>query len=121
MDMTLLMPVNMAFVNMVCPLLNNKTLKESIDIFKKKVPGIVQMGWCYWGPVSVILFTVIQCSAIRFYTSNVFALFWQMNLAYTLNMTKNDTKQPESPSKRRLSEKNYLKIFNKKFLTELKL
>ena len=79
------MPVNMSVVNIVAPLLNNYSLRESIEIFKAKTPLIIQNGWCYWAPVSIILFVFIKSESTRFYIFNCFAYFWQIYLAYKVN------------------------------------
>ena len=50
--MTFLMPPNMMVVNMVKPLLDKKSIEETIDIWKHKTPEIIRNGWIYWTPVS---------------------------------------------------------------------
>ena len=52
LDMTFLMPPNMMVVNMVKPILDQKSIEETFEIWKHKTPEIIRNGWIYWTPVS---------------------------------------------------------------------
>lgn len=85
LDQTFLMPVNMLVVNTVYPLLSGSSIKEACSVCSEKVFGIIQYGWCYWTPVSFILFALIKNEVKRFYLFNCFAYFWQIFLAFAVN------------------------------------
>lgn len=83
--MTFLMPPNMMVVNMVKPILDQKSIEETFEIWKHKTPEIIRNGWIYWTPVSVILFNFIRIELTRIYVFNFFAYFWQCYLAFKVN------------------------------------
>jgi hypothetical protein len=79
------MPVNMLVVNTVYPLLSGSSIEEACSVCSEKVFSIIQYGWCYWTPVSFILFVLIKNEVKRFYLFNCFAYFWQIFLAFAVN------------------------------------
>ena len=79
------MPVNMIMVNLISPQLSGYNLPETLEIFKIKTPTIIQNGWIFWTPVSVVLFVLISSEVKRFYIFNCFAFCWQIYLAFKVN------------------------------------
>ena len=109
-DQSLMMPVNMAIVNVLKPLFEgDKTIGEISEIWMKKYPEVLAKGWLYWIPTTMIIYAFITQETMRFVAFNIAAYIWQVNLAMLVNKTteKNTESEPEVDWKSDRSKRRY--------------
>jgi len=101
LDQSIMMPVNMAMVNILKPLSEgDQSLSEISETWKQKYPEVLTKGWIYWIPATTIIYAFIANETLRFAAFNLAAYIWQVNLAILVNKNKPEaTRKPEATIK----------------------